>query len=364
VVATRVQTVVDGDGHIMEDHAAIARYIPKPFDTMYRRGNVFPPLDTLHIATGQSPPAWWRSGDAEARQVGPRDWVDFLQDLELKATVLYPTAGLAYGRIVNRDWALGVTRAYNDWLYHTYLQNDSRFQGMALIPLQEPAAAIEELRYAVNDLGMCGAMLPSTGLSEPLGAKQFWPVYAEAERLGCALAIHGGCHGDIGLDHLNVHAGVHALGHPFGILVSFASIVFNGVLDRYPSVRIGFLEAGAAWLLMAMERFHSSYSTHIADDPRHELLQLGVREKVSDYIARHIADGRIYVGVEGDEQFLAPAIQAVGNSPFFYSSDFPHEVNNDTCKEEIEELLENEALSSADKEAILLKNAERFYRLH
>jgi len=207
-------------------------------------------------------------------------------------------------------------------------------------------------------------MLPSTGLSEPLGAKQFWPVYAEAERLGCALAIHGGCHGDIGLDHLNVHAGVHALGHPFCILGSCASIVFNGVLDRYPSVRIGFLEAGAAWLLMAMERFHSSYSTHIADDPRHELLQLGVREKVSDYIARHIADGRIYVGVEGDEQFLAPAIQAVGNSPFFYSSDFPHEVNNDTCKEEIEELLENEALSSADKEAILLKNAERFYRLH
>ena len=117
------------------------------------------------------------------------------------------------------------------------------------------------------------------------------------------------------------------------------------------------------WLLMAMERFHSSYSTHITDDPRHELLQLRQGEKLTDYIARHVAEGRIYVGVEGDERFLAQAIDAVGNSPFFYSSDFPHEVNNDTCKEEIEELLENEALSRADKEAILCRNAECFYRL-
>ncbi len=361
MVATRVETVVDGDGHIMEDNAGIARYIPEPYDTMYRRGAVFPPLDTLHVATGQSPPAWWRS--PESALVGPSDWIDFLQDLELKATVLYPTAGLAYGRIVNRDWAIGVTRAYNDWLYHTYLEGDSRFRGMALIPLQEPSSAVAELRYAVNELGMCGAMLPSTGLAEPLGAKQYWPVYEEAERLGCAIAIHGGSHQDIGLDHLNVHAGVHALGHPFGILVSLASIVFNGVFDKFPGVRIGFLEAGAAWLLMAMERFHSSYSTHVADDPRHELLQLRPREKVSDYIARQIAEGRMYVGIEGDERFLAPAIQAVGNSPFFYSSDFPHEVNNETCKEEIEELLENDDLTQADKEAILRRNAERFYRL-
>jgi predicted TIM-barrel fold metal-dependent hydrolase len=363
MVATKVVTVVDGDGHIMEDQAAIATYMPKPFDSMYQRGSVFPPLDTLHLATGKLPPAWWRSPDSGSRQVGPSDWVEFLGDLNLKATVLYPTAGLAYGRIVNRDWALGATRAYNDWLYHTYLKGDSRFHGMALIPLQEPAAAVDELRYAVTELGMCGAMLPSTGLAEPLGAKQYWPVYEEAERLGCALAIHGGSHSDLGLDHLNVHAGVHALGHSFGILISFASIVFNGVFDKYPGVRVAFLEAGAAWLLMAMERFHSSYSTHITDDPRHELLQLRQGEKVSDYIVRQIAEGRVYVGVEGDEEFLAQAIQAVGDSPFFYSSDFPHEVNNETCKEEIEELLENDALSQGSKEAILYRNAERFYRL-
>jgi predicted TIM-barrel fold metal-dependent hydrolase len=363
MVATKVATIIDGDGHVMEDQQAIARFIPEPFSSMYRRGGVFPPLDHLHLATGQLPPAWWRSPSGESRQVGPGDWVEFLQELDLRATVLYPTAGLAYGRIVNRDWALAATRAYNDWLYNTYLTVSPRFKGMALIPLQEPEAAVEELRRAVNELGMCGAMLPATGLSEPLGAKRYWPIYAEAERLGCCLAIHGGSHNGMGLDYLNVHAGVHGLGHPFGILISFASMLFNGIFDKYPGSRIAFLEAGVAWLFMAMERLQGSYASHVTDDPRQELFQLRSGENVSGYIRRQIGEGRLYVGVEGDEPLLAAAVQAVGNGPFLYSSDFPHEVNNETCREEIEELLENDALTQADKEAILSRNAERFYHL-
>jgi uncharacterized protein len=363
MVATRVTTIIDGDGHVMEDQNAIAQFIPKQFASMYRRGGVFPPLDHLHLATGQLPPAWWRSANGDSRQVGPSDWIDFLKDLDLKATVLYPTAGLAYGRIVNRDWALAATQAYNDWLYATYLAVNPGFKGMALIPMQETESAIAELRRAVNDLGMCGAMLPATGLAEPLGAKRYWPVYEEAERLGCCLAIHGGSHNGIGLDYLNVHAGVHGLGHPFGILISFASILLNGIFDKYPASRIAFLEAGVAWLYMAMERLQGSYASHVTDDPRQELFRLRTGESVSDYIKRQIAEGRMFVGVEGDEPLLTQAVRDLGNGPFLYSSDFPHEVNNDTCREEIEELLENESLSQADKEAILAGNAERFYRV-
>ncbi len=53
----------------------------------------------------------------------------------------------------------------------------------------------------------------------------------------------------------------------------------------------------------------------------------------------------------------------VGGEPFIYSSDFPHEVTNETCKEEIEELLGADELSVAAKEGILFRNAERFYNL-
>src|SRR3989338_8485131 len=77
--------------------------------------------------------------------------------------VLYTTRGLSFGKVVSRDWAIDLARADNDWLHQAYLKKNPRFRGMALIPLQEPEAAVEELRRAVKELGMCGAMLPSTG---------------------------------------------------------------------------------------------------------------------------------------------------------------------------------------------------------
>ena len=197
-----------------------------------------------------------------------------MSDVGIDATVLYPTNALAYGKIVDLDWAIAVARGYNDWLYHTYLQVDPRFKGMALIPIQDPPAAVLELRRAVQELGMCGTMLASTNTRGHVGAKDLWPVYEEADRLGCAVAFHGGCHEGFGLDDINVYAPVHALGHPYGQMNCLASIVFNGLIEKFPNVRWGFLEGGVAWLLLVLERFDRSYETHVAYDPRRELLQL------------------------------------------------------------------------------------------
>ena len=86
-------------------------------------------------------------------------------------------------------------------------------------------------------------------------------------------------------------------------------------------------------------------------------------ESVTDYILRNVDEDRIFVGVEGDELTLPFAVKVAGNKPFLFSSDFPHEVNHQTCKEEISELRDNPDLTSSDKAAILYRNAERFYRL-
>jgi predicted TIM-barrel fold metal-dependent hydrolase len=57
------------------------------------------------------------------------------------------------------------------------------------------------------------------------------------------------------------------------------------------------------------------------------------------------------------------AVKVVGSEPFIYSSDFPHEVTAEMCKEEISEVVESDALTTADKEAILHKNSVRLYKL-
>ena len=146
-------------------------------------------------------------------------------------------------------------------------------------------------------------------------------------------------------------------------MISLASIVFNGVLERFPKVRFGFLEGGVAWFLFCLERFDSSYQSHVMRDLRGTYLKLQPGEKVSDYIVRHVKARRIFVGCEGGEPLLATAVKMVGAEPFMYSSDFPHEVNSETCRHELNELIENEQLSDADKEAILYQNAVEFYGL-
>jgi hypothetical protein len=289
--------------------------------------------------------------------------VRFLDGLGLDAAVLYPTDGLVFGKMVDVDLAIGTARAYNDWLHATYLQRDPRLKGIALIPLQEPEAAVAELRRAVTELGMVGALLPSTGLPTHLGDKLYWPVYAEADRLGCCLSVHGGAHSGLGFDHLNVFAAIHALGHPFGITIAFASLVINGICDRFPNARFAFLEGGVGWFIMALERLEGSYKAFTPYDPRGEYLRLEPGETVADYVRRHVRAGRIYVGVEGGEPALAYAVQTLGPEAFVYSSDFPHEVNLDTCRHEMDEVLENAALGLDDKRAIFYRNAERLYAL-
>lgn len=351
-------TVVDGDGHVIEDIPAIISRMPSPYrEWAELRDDIFPPLDHLHHARAvQTPPM----RDGRPRDVGPEGWRDFLTDVGIERTVMYPTRGLAFGHIVSLDYAVVVARAYNDWLHDTYVAADSRFNGMALLPMQDPEEAAKELRRAVNELGMKGGMMPSNGLPQLLGAKPYWPVYAEAERLGCCLAIHGGAHDRFGMDLLNMYIPVHALGHPWGLTINCASIIYNGVFDRFPGVRIAFLEGGIAWLLLCLERFHSSHETHFQYVPPDEY---GLREdqRPDAYIIRQIHEGRFFIGCETEELTMPFALKVVGNQPFIYSSDFPHEVTNLSCKHDIEGLVESEDLSQQDKAAILHKNAERFY---
>ena len=206
-------------------------------------------------------------------------------------------------------------------------------------------------------------MLGPNSLAAHFGAKGYWPVYQEADRLGCALALHGACHSNFGMDDLNVYAGIQALGHPFGQLINFTSMVLNGIFDKFPNVRFGFMEAGVDWFLMALERCDGAYRTFMPPDPRGRLLRLEAGESVRDYIIRHVKEGRIFIGCEGNEPDLAYAVRTVGREPFVFSSDFPHEVNTDTCREEIQEILASEGLTAQDKKAILYDNAKRFYRL-
>ena len=356
-----LERLIDGDGHVMEDIPAIVARMPAEYQGGSPFRDPFPASDHLHSSNKHT------LVEGAFARVGVEGWLEFMEDLKMEKSVLYTTRGLTFGKIVSKDWAIELARAYNDFMYDTYMKDQNgRFQVMGLIPLQEPAEAVIELRRIVKDYGMIGAMLPSTGadgLQSHLGNDRYWPIYAEAQDLGACIGIHGGAHDNMLMDDMSPYAPVNALGHPYGQMVNFAGMIFNGIFDKYPGLKVGFMEAGCGWLLTCMERFTSAWASHIQYDPRGRFLQIKKGESMTDYINRHIDEDRIYVGVEGDELTLPFAVQTTGNKPYIFSSDFPHEVNNETCKEEIAELKDNPNVTDADKEAILSGNALRFYGL-
>src|SRR6266545_5744417 len=347
--------IIDADGHITEGAYAeeIARFMPNG-----QGRSIFPALDHFHTYYIRPSSTPFGSPDAA-------EWVGFLDDVGIEWTAVYPTSGLAVGRIVSVDWAIAACRAYNNWLHERYVNVTPRVKGVALIPLQDPQAATEELHRAVTELGMVGAMLPSNGegIKSHLGDPIYYPVYEEAEKLSCALAVHGGCHHNFGMDSFSTYYPVHALGHPFGIVVQAAAMLSHGVFERFPGLRVGFLEGGATWVPFYLDRMRRSYEGHVQQNIHGEFVT-GPQpsEGAIEHFKRHVREGRIFVGFDCDDEGLGYAIHRAGREPFLFASDYPHEsFNAQTCRREIDELLEREDLTEEDKSAVLAGNATRFY---
>lgn len=347
-------SVIDADGHVLED-ITLANYLrdtPKDVPASRTGTSLFPSLDRLHHGLFFSNKEAFGGG----KRVGPEEWRAFADEANIRYSALYPSAGLAIGNVAWAYWAVTLAQAYNDWLYHTYTSQNSRLKGIALLPMQDPPSAVGELRRAVKDLGFIGAMLPANGLTKHLGNKEYWPIYEEAERLGVPLAVHGGNHSGYGLDTFEVYSPINGLGHPFGQMIALSSLVFHNVFDNFPTLRIAFLEAGSAWVGLWIDRMDRTYGYHIDLDASGKPYRLGL-ERPSDYFKT----GRVFVGCEGSEASLPAQIKRVGNGLFMFSSDFPHEVSAKDCLHEIDEIVQLDELTEADKRAVLYGNAERFY---
>ncbi len=345
----RPAEIIDADGHVYENDRELFEYVDGPY-----RGRetllgfpFWPTIDGFQRGAIHA-----RLGIHHSFDVTARDWVDFLDQARIARTVLYPTAGLATGLIRDPDWAIALTRAYNDWLAERFLRHDDRLTGVALLPLQDPAEAANELRRSVRELGMVGGVLCAVGLGQPLGDPVFDPVYRAAEELDCALGVHGGPAQGLGLERLQRFAQVHTLSHPYAQMTQVTSVVMNGVLDRFPRLRIAFLEAGAGWVPFLMDRMDRSY-----EGRRFEEYVGPVRRKPSEYFR----SGRIFVGADPGETTLGDVVRRTGSGVLLYCSDFPHEANVATCRDEIGTLAANPDLDDQAQDGVFAANARRLY---
>ena len=268
MTANGTPTIVDADGHIVESVEEMAEFLDPPIrDTALGTGGIgtiielsrrslFGTLDGLHFAkvdSGDNATARRERINASENRMGSaQDWQALLDKSRMEQTVVYTTEGLQVGKLRNKDYVVGLCRGYNDYVANCYQRYDGRIHPIALIPMQDPARAALELRRAVKDLGLLGAMLPSTGLDLHLGHEYYWPVYQEASDLGCILAVHGGSNVGIGIDSFNDLTPSGIVHHPVPLLYAFVSFIYDRVFDRFPDMRVAFLEGGCAWVALGI----------------------------------------------------------------------------------------------------------------
>ena len=350
-------SVVDCDGHIVESIPEMAEFMDEglrrhSLQPSRNRQGVFPSLDGMHFALreGKNTEAK-RITASEFRPGSAEDWVAFLGHAGIESTVLFTSEGLSVGFVQIPRYAVRVCRVYNDYVYHKFAKVSDRLRPMALIPMQDVPAALLELRRAVKDLGLPGAMLPSTGLPLHLGHESYWPIYEEAEKLDCALAIHGGSNLGVGLDTFTNFTASHILHHPVPLMIALVSFIYHGIFDRFPRLRVAFMEGGCGWLSFLIDRMkRDQFFWEKMDQP-----------KLPPW--EYLKNGRILIGCEGSEESLAFVAKQIGIEPFAYASDYPHEVDLPAAKEEIDEMAERQDLSFQEKQAVLAHNAKRFFRL-
>ncbi len=338
--------VIDADGHVIEDDEALLPYLEPPY-----RGRkdlltapFFPSLDGWHRAA-------LRIADGKSRDIERPDasaWVDFMDQAEIEWAVLYPTNGLGYGLIKQVEWAVALARAYNNWLHDQFLSRSPRLKGAALIPLQEISEAVKELRRAVTQLGMVGAILPAVGLRRPLGDASYNPIYEEAQALGCMLAVHGAPAQQLGFDFFERFIQAR-LNHPLSQIIQFTSMIFEGVPDRFPRLRLAFMEAGCGWVPYLIDRMDRDFEHRSRQAPH-----------LTKPPSEHVRSGQIFFHCETEESTLPYAIKLLGAERFFIASDFPHEPA-DEIREAIGEFLRRSDLNDEIKHALLYRNPTRLY---
>jgi len=332
-------TIVDADGHVTESQEQVARYLDEPYSRR-PRGFPFYPWDGWDRRMLGTLGDW--AGDADA-------WLKALDRGGVEQTVLYPTLGLFMSFLRDREWAVALCRAYNTFLHEEFVKVSPRLKAVALLPVQDPPSAARELRRAVRELGLVGGMLAADG-GHVLGDERFAPVYEEAQRLGVMLGIHAsGSHlGGGGVELFPRFIQAHTCSHAFGQMRQLTSIVLEGIPERFPDLRLAFLEAGCGWAPYWMERMDDEYAKRAAEAP-------ALKRKPSDYVRA----GNIYFSCEADEWLLPQAVKLVGENQIVYASDFPHW--DHTYPASLDEIRDRGDLNDRQKQKILGDNARRLY---
>ncbi len=249
-------------------------------------------------------------------------------------------------------FAAALCRAFNRWLFDFCKSDAQRLKLAAIVPLQEPALAIEEARFAVRELGAVALVLPSQPIKgRTLYDRDYDPLWAAAQQMDVAIAFHGihaGYSEHLARRYLDNLVLGQAVGQPVELMLALGSVLTGGVLSRFPQLRMAFLKGNCSWLpwwLWALDERWEKWADR-------DYFQQ--QEKPSELFAR-----QCFISIEPDEPFASHVVAELGDDNLVLSSDWPHD--DSSYPHAVDNFLAQPPLSAETKRKVLWDNCARLY---
>ncbi|GAB2825906.1 amidohydrolase family protein [Ferruginibacter profundus] len=234
---------------------------------------------------------------------------------------------------------LETSRFFNDHIADTVAKNTRRFIGIGTVPLQDIDLAIKEMERCVTELKMPGLEIGSNINGDNLSDKKFFPFYKRAEALGCALFIHPW--EMIGETQMQKYWLPWLVGMPAETSRAICSMIFGGVLESFPRLRVAFAHGGGSFPL-TIGRIEHGFKV------RPDLVAIDNAVNPRDYIGKFWIDSLVH-----DEKAMQYIIDVMGEDKICLGSDYPFPLG----EHHPGKLIEAMHFENAVKEKMLFKNA-------
>jgi aminocarboxymuconate-semialdehyde decarboxylase len=237
--------------------------------------------------------------------------------------------------------AIGAAREVNDETAAIVREHADRFDGFAFLPLQDAEASVAELERAVRDLGLVGAAVSTHIAGEDWDSPRLYPVLEAAHQLGALIFVHpASVRARAMLDRYHLF---NAIGNPLETTITIASLIFGGVIDRLPNLKLVFAHGGG-YAVYAAGRFDHAY------DVRLEARAL-IDSPPTDYLRTLHFDCLTHSALA-----LRHLVDLVGVEHVVLGSDFPADMG---YRDPVRWLEEAPLLDATEKQQILGGNLTR-----
>lgn len=282
-----------------------------------------------------------------------------LEDLDrlgIDMQVLFPNhSGLYYG-LKDVKAAAALCRNHNDGVAEQ--EKLGRFIAPAMVPFQDCDESIAELHRVVKEHGLRSLVISPNIDGQNIDRLDMWDFYAEVERLGVSILFHGDADSRLlGYERMDKYRLLTCLGFPFDYMVAIACLIYSGILDRFPNLKILFAEGGVSFLPFLEDRLEDTMETFNAPWARDNF---AIRDRPNNKRPPKEYFDRFHHVIGLDESLLELVLERYGIDKFMVGTDYPHPDAHMNAAKAVDEL---SSISREAHEAITWGNAQQFFGL-